>query len=147
MPLRKADLTSTRRFEDGKDWIVLRVGGLTKAEADHVADLSAALKIDPQALAGESPEVGASIEIEKHTHQANRALIEILCDSWSLKDDDGNAIPVSAQAYSDLDNESGQWVDKCISEVLAERRKRAEGNVPSPRKPRARASSSGKAAA
>ena len=118
MPLRKADLTTTKRFEDGADWLVLRVGGLTKGEADHVSDLTGALKIDPQAFAG-SPDVAASIEIEKRTAQANRLLFEILCSEWSLGE-------VTGVAYSELDNASGQWVDKCIAEVLEEHRKRAE---------------------
>jgi hypothetical protein len=138
MPLRKADLTSTRRFEDGNDWLVLRVGGLTKGESDHLADLTRAMKVSQEALTG-APDL-ASMEIEMRTADANRALFALLCVEWSVG-------AVTGEAYSELDEESGRWVDECLAEVLQERRARAEGNGGSPRKPRARASSSAKAAA
>jgi hypothetical protein len=139
MPLRKADITNSKRFEDGQDWIVLRVGGLTKGESDQLRDLTAAFKMDPRAFAGEDDQA-AMVEINNRVAQANRALFEILCVDWSLGE-------VSGAAYSELDEESGRWVDEQIAEVLAERRKRAEGNGSSKRKPRARGSSSAKAAA
>lgn len=138
MPLRKADLTSTKRFEDGTDWLVLRSGGLSKGEADLVSDLTGALKLDPQALSGQPEDVQQSIEIEKRTAQANRVLFEILCVEWSLGD-------VSGEAYSELDNESGQWVDECIGEILRERRESAKKKPASSRKRSARGSSSARA--
>ena len=140
MPLRKADLTSTRKFEDGQDWLVLRVGGLTKGEADHLNDLTGALKIDPAALAGAPGGVAAKLEIERRTAEANRALFELLCLEWSLED------APTGEAYSGLDDESGRWVDDCIEQVLRERRERAEKNARSSKKPARRASSSAKAA-
>lgn len=129
MPLRKADVTSTRKFEDDADWLVLRVQ-LTKGEADAVRDLTASYRLDPQEA--------TSVEVNNRVAQANRALFQILADSWSLGE-------ISGEAYSALDVESGQWVDGCIAEVLKERRERAEKNAPTSRKPRARATSSAKA--
>lgn len=140
MPLRKADLTTTKKFEDGDDWMVLRVGGLSKGESDRVRDLTAAYSMDPSVLAGEITEQSAKIEVNNRVAEANRALFAILCTDWSLGD-------VNSQAYAALDEESGRWVDECIGEVLAARRERAEGNARSSPKPRRRGSSSGKAAA
>jgi hypothetical protein len=138
MPLRKADMTSTRKFEDGSDFIVLRVGGLTKGESDRLRDLTASFRMDPGALVAD-PEAAASIEVNNRVAQANQALFLILCTEWS-------AGPVTAQAYAELDEESGRWVDECIAEVLKERRERAEKNGRSPRKRSARGTSSAKAA-
>lgn len=147
MPLRKTDFSATRKFEDGQDWMVLRVGGLSKSEADHVRDLTAAYKLDARAAAGgTNAEQMASVEVEQRTAQANAALFETLCIEWSVRDDDGHPLPVTQDAYADLDEESGQWVDSCIAQVLRERRERAEKNVGTSRKPRARGSSSPKAA-
>lgn len=139
MPLRKADLKATRRFEDGDAWLVLRTGGLAKGEADHLNDLTGALSIDPAAFS-DPGSVAGRVEIERRTAEANRALFELLCVEWSLEDDP------TGQAYAALDSESGEWVDECISEVLRERRERAEKKEPSSKKPRARASSSAAAA-
>lgn len=134
MPLRKADLTATKKFEDGDAWLVLRTQ-LTKGEGDTVRDLTAGYRLEQ----GNTPDE-MQVEISNRVADANRALFEILCVEWSLGE-------VSGQAYADLDNESGQWVDECIQEVLRERRARAEKNSPSSKKPRARASSSRRAAA
>lgn len=139
MPLRKADLTSTRKFEDGQDWLVLRVGGLTKGEADRLNDLTGAMMIDPEAF-GQPDGTNRKIEIERRTAEANRALFELLCTEWSLE-----GAP-NGDAYDGLDLESGQWIDECISEVLRERRERAEKKGPSAAKRSGRASSSAKAA-
>jgi hypothetical protein len=141
MPLRKADLTSTRKFEDenGQDWLVLRVGGLTKGEADRLNDLTGAMMIDPQSF-GQPDASAAKIEIERRTAEANRALFELLCSEWSLEDEPNGA------AYDALELESGQWVDECISDVLRERRERAEKKGRSGKRPSRRASSSAKAA-
>lgn len=142
MPLRTADMTSTRRFEDGDDYLVLRVGGLTKGEADRLHDITAAYKIDPSLLAGVAdPQQAARIEIDQRTMQANQALFALLVVEWSLPQEP------TGQAYADLDQESGNWVDECIGEVLRERQKRAVKNAPSSAKPRKRASSSARAAA
>lgn len=140
MPLRKTDLSSTERFEDGDAWLVLRVGGLTKGESDRLRDLTAAFRMDPRVFVEQNADSDSMIEINNRVAQANRALFEILAVDWSLGE-------ITADAYSELDEESGRWVDQCIGEVLAARRARAEKNSPSSRKPRGRASSSGKAAA
>lgn len=139
MPLRQADISATRRFEDGDAWLVLRVN-LTKGESDAIRDAAMGYSLRPGDLAGKTPEEAAAVEITNRTAAANRKLFEILCDSWSLGE-------VSGDAYSRLDDESGEWVDECIQEVLAERRKRAEKNGRSSAKPRRRASSSARAAA
>lgn len=114
MPLRKTDFGSTRRFEDGTDWLVLRTH-LSKGEADQLKDVTAKYNLDPAAA-------DIKLEIRNCVAEANQALFVILCDSWSLGE-------VSERAYSDLDEESGEWVDDCIAKVLEERRKRAEKNV------------------
>lgn len=137
MPLRKADLSATRKFEDGDAWMVLRTGGLTKGEADHLADLTSSLGVNPAALADASV---AQLEVKRHTAAGNRALFELLCLDWSLGE-------VSGEAYSALDQDSGEWVDQCILEVIRERQQRAVKNVPSSGKRSRRASSSAKAAA
>lgn len=136
MPLRRTDFSTTRKFEDGADWLVLRVGGLSKGESDLLTDLTGTIKVDTQsAQTGGAPE---TVEIERKVAQANRALFVLLCKDWSIGD-------VSEQAYAELDEESGRWVDECIAEALRERRERAEKNAGSSKKPRARASSSAKA--
>jgi hypothetical protein len=131
VPLRKADVTSTRKFEDDTDWLVLRTI-LTKGESDAIRDLTASYHLDPTAVTD-------GIEVNNRVAQANRALFEILCDSWSLGE-------VSGDAYSALEVESGQWVDECIAEVLRERRERAEKNGRTSKRPARRGGSSAKAA-
>lgn len=139
MPLRKADTNTTRRFEDGEDWMELRTGGLTKGEADRVRDLTAAFRVDPRALAGVADADQAMVELNQRVAQANKLLFALLCTGWSLGE-------VSAEAYEALDQQSGEWVDECIATVLAERRARAEKNPPSSKRPSRRAGSSAKAA-
>lgn len=136
MPLRKADTSATRKFEDGDAWLVLRTGGLTKGEADHLADITSTLDVNPAALSDPS---AAALEVKRHTAHANRALFELLCIDWSLGE-------VSGEAYSQLDQESGEWVDECLRQVIVERQERAEKNVRSSKRPSRRASSSAKAA-
>lgn len=133
MPLRKADTSATRKFDDGADWIVLRVV-LSKGEADHIQELTSSYHLDPVAMAAAGPDQAATVEVQAQVAQTNRALFQILCVDWSLGD-------VSADAYSALDEESGEWVDDCIQAVLRERRQRAEKNGRSSAKPRKRASS------
>ena len=140
MPLRTADLTSTRRFEDGQDWLVLRTGGLTKGESDRLNDLTGALMVDPTAFGAPPGSAAARVEIERRTAEANRALFALLCTEWSLD------TPPTGEAYDGLDLESGQWVDGCIEEILRERRERAEGKARSSKRPRKPASSSWRAA-
>lgn len=118
MPLRKADVTKTRRFEDGDDWLLIRTE-ITKSEADAVADASSALK------AGMT-----GVEVVQQTALANRRLFEILAEDWSLGGE------CTGEAYSTLDEDSGRWVDECIAEVLRERRERAEKNVPTSKRQR-----------
>ena len=136
MPLRQADVKTTRRFEDGEAWIELRVQ-LTKGERDRLRDLTASYSIDATGTA-QTQDPGM-VEINNRVAQANRALFEMLCVDWSLPGEPSGA------AYAGLDDESGQWVDDCIEKVLRERRERAEKNAPSPRKPTRRATSSAKA--
>lgn len=134
MPLRRADLTNTRRFDDGDSYLVLRVGGLTKGEADRMRDAQAALRIDAASVAGGDAGRAAMVEIDQRTAAANRLLFDILAVDWSL---DGNP---TGESYAALDQESGEWVDECIAKVLSERRERAEKNVRSSRKRSAPAS-------
>jgi hypothetical protein len=129
MPLRTVDVSKTCRFEDGDAWLEIRTE-LSKSESDAVRDVTSTL----------SP-TAAGVEIVQHTAQANQKLFAILAQAWSL------AGECTANAYAALDEESGNWVDKCIAEVLKERRERAEKNSPSSKKPRGRASSSARAAA
>jgi hypothetical protein len=129
LPLRKADLSSTRQFKDGDAWLIIRTQ-LTKSESDAVADASSALR------AGQS---GA--EVVQQTAIANRTLFAILAQDWSLGDE------CTGEAYATLDEESGLWVDECIGTVLEERRKRAEKNAPTSRRRRKPAGSPVKAAA
>ena len=136
MPLRNADHASTRRFEDAGAYLVLRVGGLSKGEADRLRDLTARYRIDPATLAGASQQQAAKIEIDQRTEQANQLLFELLCVEWSLPD------APTAEAYAGLDDESGEWVDGCIEQVLRERRERAEKNAGSSVKRSKRVSSS-----
>lgn len=138
MPLRKADTSATRKFDDGADWIVLRTA-LTKGEADHVQELTSSYRLDPVAMAAAGPGKAATVEVQAQVEQTNRALFQILCVDWSLGD-------VTVDAYSNLDEDSGEWIDACIQEVLLERRERAEKNARSSAKPRKRASSPAPAA-
>jgi hypothetical protein len=137
MPLRTIDFNATKRFTDGDDWIELRTGGLTKHESDVIRDLTANYRIDPASL--DNPGA-AMVEVNNRVADANRVLFDVLCVAWSQ---DG---PPNAAAYDELDEESGRWVDDCISEILAERRKRAEGKSRSSARPPKPATSSPKAA-
>ncbi len=137
MPLRTADKTDKRRFEDDEAWLELRTV-LTKGEGDRIRDLTAGYRIDQQSIGqGDAP---AMVEIANRATDANRMLFECLAVAWSLGE-------CSGQSYSDLDEESGQWVDRCIGEVLAERRERAEGKAQSSPKPSAPRGSTSKAPA
>jgi hypothetical protein len=134
LPLRKADVTQTRRFEDGDDWLVIRTE-LTKGESDLVKDLSSALR--PASEDG----LIVAVEVQQHVAEANRKLFDILAEDWSLGGE------CTGQAYSALDEESGRWIDECIGEVLQARRERAEKNVGTSSKSRKRAGSSARVAA
>jgi hypothetical protein len=110
-----------KRFDDGDQWLELRVGGLSKGESDLLTDVQTSMNlntIDGVVRPGDAQK----IEINRRIADANQALFDILCINWSLD------VDPSAEAYADLDEESGQWVDECIGKVLEERRKRAEGN-------------------
>lgn len=139
MPLRMTDKKKTKRFESDGDWIELRVGGLTKGETDSLADLQTSMSLDtPDGVV--RPGDSQRIEINRRIAEANQRLFAILCVDWSLPSDP------SSQAYSDLDEDSGRWIDECIGDVLEERRRQAEGNpteasfpAPSSEKPRRRA--------
>lgn len=126
MPLRNADLADVRRFEDGEDWIELRTE-LTKGEADRLRDLTSTFRLDPTLA-------DTGIEVENRLAATNRELFRLLTVRWSLSGEP------TADAYSALDQTSGEWVDDCITTVLRERRERAEKNSGSSKKPRKRAS-------
>lgn len=134
MPLQRADTETTRRFEDGDDWMVLRVE-LTKGEADRVRDMSVRYLLDNEFQA-DNPKVS----VENLTKEANRVLFEILCENWSLP------YPPTAEAYDKLNQTSGEWVDECIQDVLKEQRERRGKESTSSRKPGKRAGASSKAA-
>lgn len=121
MPLTRADLTKTRKFEDGESWLVLRTQ-LTKHDADVVAELNNNFRVDAGALAG-VVDADRSVELRSRLVDTNRTLFALLVVEWSAGDNP------TASDYDVLDEDSGAWVDKCISEVLVERRKRAEKNV------------------
>jgi len=122
VPLRMTDKKNTRRFEDGDDnWLELRVGGLSKGESDLLTDVQTSMSLDT-ADGVVRPGDAQKIEINRRIAEANQELFVILCTSWSLD------VDPSREAYSNLDEGSGQWVDECIAEVLKERRERAEGN-------------------
>ena len=137
MPLRKADVTGTKRFEDGEEWLELRVE-LTKGEGDRLRDLTASYRL-PADVIGTAD--AASVEIRQRVAEGNRALFDFLAVAWSLPDEP------TAATYAALDEESGRWVDECIEAVLHERRERAVKNGRTSKKRTARASSSARAAA
>lgn len=122
MPLRMTNKQDTKRFDDGDGtWLELRVGGLSKGESDLLTDVQTSMQLnttDGVVRPGDAQK----IEINRRIAEANQALFGILCTDWSLDVDPG------PEAYGNLDEESGQWVDECIGKVLEERRKRAEGN-------------------
>lgn len=125
MALRKVDRETTRRFEDDGDWIELRTQ-LSKGDADELIDIANSRRV--------SAEEG--MEFVSRLAAGNRRLFEILIVDWSLDE------KPTGQAYAELDGESGAWVDRCIAELLEERRARAEGNSRSnKRRPSSRSSS------
>jgi hypothetical protein len=130
MPLTKADTSKTHRFEDGPDWIELRIE-LDKGTQDQIADATAT-----RYVVGDSGEV---LQIVSQQHRANPVLFHHMCVAWSLSD-----TPTMAE-YDELDPESGRWVDKCIGEALSMRKKRAEGNDPSKSRPKTGRASSASA--
>lgn len=118
MGLRKADTTKTKRFEhpDGDgDWIELRLN-LTLGERHRLTEASR------NYVLGEED----GMEVRTRLAQHQRELFGILAVAWSM----GDGRP-SVEDYVALDEESGDWVDQCMEEVLAERaadaRDRAEG--------------------
>jgi hypothetical protein len=137
MPLRKADVTGTKRFEDGEDWLELRLE-LSKGESDRLRDLTASYRL-PADQVGTAD--AGSVEIRQRIAEGNRALFEFLAVAWSLPDE------LSGAGYAALDEESGRWVDECIETVLRERRERAVKNGRSSKKRTGRGSSSARAAA
>lgn len=122
MPLRMTNKQDIKRFDDGDGtWLELRTGGLSKGESDQLTDVQTSMQLnttDGVVRPGDAQK----IEINRRIAEANQALFGILCTDWSLDVDPG------PEAYGNLDEESGQWVDECIGKVLEERRKRAEGN-------------------
>lgn len=131
MPLRKADTSETRRFEDGEDWLELRVA-LNKHEADLLLDMTQSYRVDAGALTGD-PDADQRVELFGQSAGANRWLFGVLAVAWSYGKD-----KPTATDYDEFDEQSGAWVDRCINEVLAERRRRAEGKARSSAKPSAR---------
>jgi hypothetical protein len=117
MPLNMVDRASTRRFEDGDDWIELRTA-LSKHDSDALDELRSNYRVDAGALAGIPTR---EIEMRSHLVDFNRRAFELLCVAWSLD------VAPTANEYDKLDVPSGQWVDQCVSDVIVQRAARAEG--------------------
>src|SRR4051794_6212321 len=108
MPLKRADLSDTRRFDDGEDFLVLRTV-LTAHERDMLADLQQNYRMDAGALAGD-PDADRTIEMCSRVAATNRWLFGVLAVDWSL---DGEP---TADGYDKLDEESGSWVNDCVAQ-------------------------------
>lgn len=121
MPLARADTSASKRFEDGDAWLVLRTE-LTKRDKDQIADLAQHYKLDARLLAGDA-NADQGVEIAARAADTNRTLFALLAVSWSLSEG-----KPTAEDYDTLSEASGEWVDGCIGEILAERARRAEGN-------------------
>lgn len=119
MGLRKADKSETRRFEDGDDYLVLRIN-LTKGERNLIAELTSNYSVP-----NNGDEVAREIGIKSAMREYRRTLFGILAVTWSLA-----AGKPRVDDYEALDESSGEWVDDCLDEVLGVRRERAEGNAP-----------------
>lgn len=144
MPLRRTDITLTKKFEDGDDWIELRKR-MTHGQRLDIAQLNQSYRVEAAALAGLE---GADrrIEMEARIAATKRMAFGFLVVGWSLKDDAGKDIEPSLIAYDSLDEESGAWVDECIDAVLGElNQASAEGNGSGP-KPKSSAKRSPSAA-
>lgn len=135
MPLRRADRTKIRRFTDGEDWLELREV-ISKHDRDVVAEVQQNLRVDPRLWAGD-PEADERVELRARIVEGNRTLFALLAVRWSREE------APTADAYDQLDEESGEWVDQCVKEILTARRERAEGNAPSASPPETSPSSSG----
>ncbi len=140
MGLKFANTQETKRFEDGDDYLVLRTE-LTKHESDQLVDLQSGYRIDPAALTSD-PQANRQVELIQRTADANRQLFAVLAVEWSMGDDK----PTAAD-YDRLDQASGKWVDDCITEILLERQRRAEGKRSGSRRRGASRSSPRKAGA
>jgi Flp pilus assembly secretin CpaC len=127
MPLAFADTSKKQRFEDGDVWIELRTE-LTKHDSDVLAEFQQNYRIDAALFAGD-PEADRQVELRARLVEANRTMFSLLALSWSLGKD-----KPSSDDYDRLDVDSGAWIDRCVSEVIAGHRKRAEGNARTPRR-------------
>ena len=121
--MKRIDRSLTKKFTDKDgDWIELRTR-LSKGERDELGEIQQNYRMDPKALIGD-PEADYSVETNSRIAEYNRTLFGFLCTAWSL---DGEP---SAEAYTELDETTGAWVDSCMIQTLVDR-VRAEGNVKS----------------
>jgi hypothetical protein len=126
MPLQRADVTKTERFEDAGAWLELRTR-LTKRDNDIISDLNSHYRL-PAGLFGikSGEDSDPSVEVRGNLTQTNRTLFDLLAIGWSITDEK----PTAAD-YDTLDPDSGNWVDECITKALKAGRARAEGKATS----------------
>jgi hypothetical protein len=127
LPLRRADVSKTKRFEDEDAFLVLRTR-LNAHDLDTINDLSSNYRLPASMLVAgvQGPEGEPQVEFRGNAREINRSLFALLSVEWSLSDGKPTAVQ-----YDELDRDSKQWVDDCVQEALKEGRERAEGNPPS----------------
>ena len=107
MGFKIANEKSTKRFETEEgDYIVVRAE-ISKQE--HI-NLTRGLTINAS---------GDRNIDEVLTMQDN--LFQLLVLEWSVKDNEGNDVPVSVEAYHNLDLETSSVIDKWLQEHMAEK--------------------------
>jgi hypothetical protein len=131
LPLRRTDTSTTETFRDGADWLELRTQ-LSKSEQDLLTDLTS-----KYSLTGQQGTADAKVEINSNLFELNATMFDMLAVAWSL----GDGKPTAGD-YRTLDKESGAWVDEAMNEVRGLIVRRAEGNSPSPKKPKSSQTSS-----
>lgn len=122
MPLTFADITQTKRFEDGGVWIEIRTC-LTAHDMDIIEDLMLRQRVPLALNDGEQP----MTELLTNVARSNRAMFDLLVEGWSLSD----GKPTAAQ-YDRLDVASRNWVIDCVNEAREIGQQRVEGNGRSP---------------
>ena len=113
MAFKFANKTVTKRYEseDGEDWIVVR-GEITKKEhADLTRDMS--------------PNMGDGSRTVGEFYVLNDKFFDLIMLDWSLQRENPETgqvekVPVSLQAYYDLDTQSSNVIDGWLGDHMRE---------------------------
>lgn len=102
--LKRANRTATTRYDNEEgDYIVVRAEITKKEHQDLTRNMS--------------PQVAEQRNISE-LYQFMDKFFDLVVLEWSLVDEDDKAVPVSLQAYYDLDTESATVIDTWLQEHM-----------------------------